>query len=241
MSFYTSIAEAYDQLFPLDKEQEELVNRQVGGLSGKKILDAGCGTGNLAISMGRKGARVDAFDLDETMIKLAENKRPQAIDVHFKVDDLLKFQNSYKAGFYDMVCCFGNTLAHLNSLEEVEQCIKNASEILNTDNAVLAIQIVNYDRIQQKNIKRLPFIETPNFSFKRFYKHLDNGKIDFLTTLTKVGTQEEIKNEQLLTPILVEDLMDILARYFVFVEAVASFQEEMWTDNGFHTIVIASR
>ncbi len=240
MSFYTSIVDAYDQLFPLNQEQEALVERQVGTLSGKRLLDAGCGTGSLAISLGRKGARVDAFDLDEEMVNMAQKKKPQALDVNFSTDNLLTFTNTHKAGFYDMVCCFGNTLVHLNSLDEVEKFISNASEVLKDDNAVLAIQIVNYDRILQKNIKRLPLIETPNYTFKRFYKH-EEGKIEFLTTLTDVASGEEIKNSQILLPVLVEDLMDIMAKYFVFVEAVASFQEEMWTDNGFHTIVIASR
>lgn len=239
--FYHSISESYDQLFPYNPVQEEFITRNLISLSGKKILDAGCGTGSLAISMGRKGARVDGFDLDDSMIAAAKAKKPQAIDVNFAVGDLKNVNQNYKAGMYDFAYCFGNTLVHLDNATEVEQFISSISEVLKPEDSMLAIQIVNYDKIMAKRVKKLPAIENDKVFFKRFYKHLDNGKIDFLTTLSDKKTGEELKNSQILTPILVEDLMDIAAKYFPFVEAFGSFKEEMWTDGSFHTILLASR
>ncbi len=46
-------------------------------LSGRRILDAGCGTGALAVEAARRGAEVVAIDLSPTLISLARARLPQ--------------------------------------------------------------------------------------------------------------------------------------------------------------------
>ena len=45
-------------------------------LTGLTLLDAGCGTGALAVEAARRGARVTAIDLSPTLIGLARSARP---------------------------------------------------------------------------------------------------------------------------------------------------------------------
>ena len=45
-------------------------------LSGRRILDAGCGTGALAVEVARRGATVVAIDLSPTLVNLARERMP---------------------------------------------------------------------------------------------------------------------------------------------------------------------
>lgn len=46
-------------------------------LTGRRLLDAGCGTGALAVEAARRGAEVVAIDLSPTLVGLARERTPQ--------------------------------------------------------------------------------------------------------------------------------------------------------------------
>jgi magnesium-protoporphyrin O-methyltransferase len=61
-------------------------------LRGRRLLDAGCGTGALATAAARRGAAVIAIDLSPTLIALARERTPQELGagtVEFVVGDML--------------------------------------------------------------------------------------------------------------------------------------------------------
>lgn len=60
-------------------------------LTGKRILDAGCGTGALAVEAARRGAQVVAIDLSPTLVDLARTRIPLDIAhlVEFQSGDML--------------------------------------------------------------------------------------------------------------------------------------------------------
>jgi magnesium-protoporphyrin O-methyltransferase len=60
-------------------------------LQGKRILDAGCGTGALAVEAARRGAQVVAIDLSPTLVDLARERIPQDVAhlVEFHSGDML--------------------------------------------------------------------------------------------------------------------------------------------------------
>ncbi len=45
-------------------------------LTGKRLLDAGCGTGALAVEAARRGAEVVAIDVAPTLIEIARERTP---------------------------------------------------------------------------------------------------------------------------------------------------------------------
>jgi len=60
-------------------------------LRGKRVLDAGCGTGLAAVELARRGARVLAVDLSATLIDLARERLPADIGeghIDFEVGDM---------------------------------------------------------------------------------------------------------------------------------------------------------
>jgi magnesium-protoporphyrin O-methyltransferase len=61
-------------------------------LTGRRVLDAGCGTGALAIEAARRGADVVAIDLSPTLVNLARERQPAlrgSGSVDFRSGDML--------------------------------------------------------------------------------------------------------------------------------------------------------
>jgi len=63
-----------------DRMRETLLSWLPEDLHGRRILDAGCGTGALAVELARRGAHVVAIDLSPTLVQLARERLPQ--DLH---------------------------------------------------------------------------------------------------------------------------------------------------------------
>jgi magnesium-protoporphyrin O-methyltransferase len=71
-------------------------------LEGRRILDAGCGTGLMAVELARRGAEVLAIDLSPRMIELARERLPQDVDpsrIDFRSGDML----DEELGYFDHV------------------------------------------------------------------------------------------------------------------------------------------
>jgi magnesium-protoporphyrin O-methyltransferase len=58
-------------------------------LSGKRLLDAGCGTGALAVEAARRGADVVAIDLSPTLVNLARERAAAELNIEFRSGDML--------------------------------------------------------------------------------------------------------------------------------------------------------
>jgi 2-polyprenyl-3-methyl-5-hydroxy-6-metoxy-1,4-benzoquinol methylase len=54
----------------------------VAALAPASVLDAGCGTGRVAIELARRGIDVVGVDADPSMIETARSRSPQAVWVH---------------------------------------------------------------------------------------------------------------------------------------------------------------
>jgi magnesium-protoporphyrin O-methyltransferase len=59
-----------------DRMRATLLGWLPSDLTGLSLLDAGCGTGALAVEAARRGARVTAIDLSPTLIGLAQQRTP---------------------------------------------------------------------------------------------------------------------------------------------------------------------
>ncbi|NPA35493.1 MAG: class I SAM-dependent methyltransferase [Chlorobi bacterium] len=239
MPFYSTIAKAYDELFPLNPNQTDFVESSFGGsVAGKHLVDAGCGTGSLAIMLARRSARVFAFDSDEQMIKTALEKQPQALNLKFKQGELIGELYAFMHDDIDAVICFGNTLVHLTNIEKTEQFIKRSSEVLKPGGKLL-LQIVNYARVLNNKVDSLPDIETGRFKFIRKYKFRPDRLIDFKTLLTDKISGERIENNVCLYPLQKDELEQIINKYFKILVFYGDFKKSPFSDESFHLIAEA--
>jgi magnesium-protoporphyrin O-methyltransferase len=73
-----------------DQMRETLLSWLPQDLTGKCLLDAGCGTGAFAVEAARRGARVVATDLSPTLVSLASERVPDELKdlIDFRVGDM---------------------------------------------------------------------------------------------------------------------------------------------------------
>lgn len=75
-----------------DRMRATLLDCLPMNLSGARLLDAGCGTGALAVEAARRGAQVVATDLSSTLVQLASERLPRDLGagrIEFHVGDML--------------------------------------------------------------------------------------------------------------------------------------------------------
>lgn len=75
-----------------DTMRETLLSWLPADLRGARVLDAGCGTGALAVEAARRGARVVAVDLSPTLLAHARERLPGDLapgSVEFRAGDML--------------------------------------------------------------------------------------------------------------------------------------------------------
>jgi 2-polyprenyl-3-methyl-5-hydroxy-6-metoxy-1,4-benzoquinol methylase len=82
-------------------EYESIVDEFLGDVSGKRVLDAGCGDGTYSRRLNSLGAIVTGIDGSVEMISMAK-RYPARLDLGFEVADLTK-KLPFRDGYYDVV------------------------------------------------------------------------------------------------------------------------------------------
>jgi len=210
MSFYKQIAPFYHHIFKINVNQVDFIKLKIPE-SNCKVLDIGCGIGTLSFELVKYYKNVLGIDMDAEMVRAASKKQSDKSEsIQFQQISMLKLDTFFDKNAVDGIICFGNTLVHLNSLDEIADFLQQSKAVLKS-NGKLLLQIVNYDKIIQKDIKQLPLIENDEIIFERNYHYRKSeNKIDFNTKLTVQSTKEIIENKIELMPILKKELALLL-------------------------------
>lgn len=72
-----------------DRMRAMLLDWLPDDLAGMRILDAGCGTGSLAVAAAQLGAHVTAIDISGGLVEVARERAPQGLDIDWRVGDML--------------------------------------------------------------------------------------------------------------------------------------------------------
>lgn len=210
MSFYQSISDHYRKVFPLNHGQVHFVTNAFPDARKISLLDIGCGTGDLSLELSKTFNQVVGIDLDEAMLEHALKESKRIGNIQFYNLNMLDIRNEFGPGSFDSILCFGNTLVHLQSLEEIDSFVKQCAEVIRKGGKLL-LQLINYDRILDLNISSLPTLETDDVKFIRNYYYLnDQHLIEFETILTVKATNQNIRNIIRLLPIRKTELESIL-------------------------------
>jgi len=228
MSFYQVLSRFYDDIFPKNPVQIEFLNRFT--FNRNKILDIAAGSGNQALELAMAGHQVTAIDLDEVMIKTIKQKasaRKLQLDAYAL--DMKNIETLDKS--FDMIMCIGNSIVHLDSIDDISLTLKKIYHLL-SKNGALIVQTVNYDRILQHNITELPVIHhaEKGITFVRTYEHAQK-KIKFHGTLTIDNSfeQQTFQNCVELYPLTSNELMNAMGiAGFSTVELFGNFKGDSY-------------
>jgi magnesium-protoporphyrin O-methyltransferase len=106
-----------------DRMREIMLSRLPEDLSGRRVLDAGCGTGAMTEELAKRGAEVVAIDISPQLVGIARRRIPESLHAHieFTAGDML----SPELGRFDHVMAMdsmiyyrdddlGKAIAHLS-------------------------------------------------------------------------------------------------------------------------------
>lgn len=209
MEFYQQISKYYDLIFPAGDEQVKFL-KEVAGNPPKAVLDVACGTGEYSVGLAEQGYQVTAVDRDAKMLEgLKEKVKAKGCALDYLEADMSDMDKKLSSKF-NLVFCIGNSLVHLENMQQIKEFLKKARNMLENDGS-LVLQIINFDRIILREIKSLPTIENKSagLSFERIYDYQkQNNAILFKTKLNVEGRSFE--NQVSLYPLRQDELTEAL-------------------------------
>lgn len=127
---YEALAPTYDA-FTAEHDHERWLARiealALGhGLSGRRVLDVGCGTGKSAAPLLRRGYRISACDLSPGMAAIARERLGPA--AHVFVADMCDLPD--ELGPFDLVTCLDDALNYLDSAHNLRAAFASVRRVL---------------------------------------------------------------------------------------------------------------
>jgi len=98
-----------------NRMRDTLLSWLPADMTGLRLLDAGCGTGALAVEAARRGADVVAVDVAGSLIEVARARMPAGLSIEWRVGDML----GAGLGRFDHVVAM-DSLIHYRAFDIVE-------------------------------------------------------------------------------------------------------------------------
>lgn len=235
MNFYEQLSLYYDEVFPASKEEMTFIASCFSGCTA--LLDLGCGTGNKTVHLAGPGRRILGIDLDAGMIEQAR-KTHAFSGMDYAVMDMAKAPELLPQASFDGALCLGNTLVHLDQSRGIAAFLKGVAGLLRAD-APFVIQIVNYDRILDQGVTRLPDLEGEHVVFERRYA-ADGSRLRFITSLRLKNGSGQWENDVPLYPLRKDEFAALLNDAgFAQVDWRGGFDGSALTDSSFALLAVA--
>jgi glycine/sarcosine N-methyltransferase len=235
---YDQFVELYDFIFPLKQIQREFVLRHCK--TRDRLLDIGCSTGVLSASLASEFSETIAIDYSSEMVAKASEREEEVTYLQGDMRTLSSTFSSTMTGAFDAITCFGNTLVHLDSVNEVGEFFKSVQKQL-TNEGVFLFQILNYESILRDRPKALPTIDNESITFTRLYHYDSLPHIRFETKLYDKNKNETVTGEVPLLAIEPDNIRTLLLESgFSTVSFFGTFDDNLFTKESFPLIVKAS-
>lgn len=133
------------------KEQQKfLETNNIYPKSNKVAIDLGAGHGLQSVSLAKIGFSVTAIDFNKKLLSELKNN---STDLNIKlVEDDIKNISKYSRLNPELVVCFGDTITHLESIDEIEKLIKDISNTIQKDGILIlsfrdySVELLDVDR-----------------------------------------------------------------------------------------------
>lgn len=129
MSGYGDFAQAYDALtfnVPYDEIADYYIKIIKSLAKGKRLLDMGCGTGNLTVRLAKAGFKVIGQDASEDMLSFAAQKSSK---VQWICQSMTETELGEPA---DVIVSTLDSINHLQTRSDIAECFRLAAKNLNT-------------------------------------------------------------------------------------------------------------
>lgn len=130
--------------------EADLVDDLLGGSGGSHVLDAGCGTGRVAIELSRRGHSLVGVDADTGMLDAARAKGPGIWWIHADLGDL----DAHLDATFDLVVLAGNVMIFLDPGSE-GRVVSQLADRLVPNGFLIAGFTIRPDRISLDEYDRL--------------------------------------------------------------------------------------
>lgn len=231
-SMYTKISAYFDKIFPLNVETVEFLDEVFK--SSERVLDVACGDGKYTNALVTNGRKVIGVDVDEQMIEVATEKYPELL---FDIASFETLHQYVPRSSMDGIFCIGNSIAHVQSIEELESLFTCFSLLLKPSGK-LVIQSINFDRIFARQVKSLPMIANDAVLFDRVYDYTTGPKIEFKT---KLIVDENVIQESIqeLYGIAREQVLQAAQKAGLeLVNVYGGYGKEEWTLDSFQSVFV---
>jgi len=122
------------------------IDQFIKSLSGKKVLDVGCGPGHDANYLRKNGIDCIGIDLSEKMIKIAK----QNFGEKFEIIDF--FNLKFKSGYFDGLWC-SSVFVHV-AKKDLSKILENFKKVLKNNGSLGIITVQKQKVIKNKNDTR---------------------------------------------------------------------------------------
>lgn len=179
-------ADFYDEMMiyvDYDKWAKLIDNRIREFLTGKKIMEIGCGTGEILQRLAAYGYEVSGIDISEEMLRIAKSKY-DSLDI--KKEDMRIIKNEFE---FDGVVCVFDALNYLQSFEELKLVFENIKRAIKP-NGIFLFDLLNRKMIDSMFPEDIFADDRENMSI--IWKHSYNEETD----LDKISTSFFIREEK---------------------------------------------
>lgn len=187
---YNKIAKKYDEEFGNDYSDAPYIDSFLNILSGKEILDIGCGVRSLTNYMCEKDFNVTGIDLFDGMLRIAKEKYK---NINFIKMDMKNITLNKK---YDGISIL-YSLFHLTK-NEVKEVLSQYYDLLKENGKMLLIlQSGNGEKVVEEPLDKNLKMFVNYYSLDEIKEVLENNKFKVLYTTYKKGCEGSLSDIKL--------------------------------------------
>ena len=179
---YTQLAEVYEAMYKsfINYDEEfDFYSKILLKYPCNKLLEIGCGTGNLASSFTKTGFDYTGLDLSADMLLIAEKNNPHAVFIN---RDMRDFEEQVK---FDACIITGRTISYLITNKEVLDCFNSINKNL-IKPGIVCFDFIDADKFiplidAEKKITHKADVENKKYQRDSFWSvnKLQNGTFDW--------------------------------------------------------------
>ncbi len=155
----------------LNENQRFFQCHNIKPISSKIAIDLGAGCGFQSIPLAKIGFEVTAIDFSKKLLDELKNKSG-SLSIESIETDILNFDD-YSDCKPELIVCMGDTITHLDSLESVQELIKNSYKILlKSGKLILTFRDLTFELKEEQRF--IPVKSDDNRIFTCFLEHHSN-------------------------------------------------------------------